>query len=160
MSSVHDRITKWLDQEGVSYQQSAHAPTLTSADSARERGDDLAIGAKALLLKVGKDFGIYVLSAAQKLNSKAIKQHHSAKKLRFATPEELLERTGLLPGAVPPFGEPVFTLPLYVDTSLPELERIAFNAGSLTQSLGLATADYLRVARPEIFSFSKTDIMP
>lgn len=155
MIPVYDRILAWLDTSGVPYTTHEHEATYTSADSARERSDALDIGAKALVLKVGVDFGLYVLSAASQLDSKAIKKYHGAKKVRFANPAELLELTGLTPGAVPPFGSPIFALPLYVDPSLSQLERIAFNAGSHTQSLGLATADYLRIAQPQQFSFSR-----
>jgi Ala-tRNA(Pro) deacylase len=48
------------------------------------------IGGKALVVKVGEDFRLFVLSAARKLDSLAIKQHFAEKKLRFASPEELL----------------------------------------------------------------------
>ena len=48
---------------------------------------------------------------------------------------ELSERTGLVSGDVPPFGEPVLPFPLYADESVFENPRIAFNAGSLTDSI-------------------------
>ena len=62
--------------------------------------------------------------------------------------------TGRVPGSVPPFGEPVLPFPLYIDESIEANERIAFNAGSLTDSLVLGTEDYLRVACGELFRFS------
>jgi prolyl-tRNA editing enzyme YbaK/EbsC (Cys-tRNA(Pro) deacylase) len=44
---------------------------------------------------------------------------------------------------------------LYVDAGVTENERIAFNAGSLTDSMILAVDDYLRVASPtRIMEFS------
>ena len=61
---------------------------------------------------------------------------------------------GLPPGAVPPFGKPIFELGLYVDKSVLENEYIAFNAGSLTKSIKLRVADYLKVAHPIIIEFS------
>ena len=39
------------------------------------------------------------------------------KNIRFATPQEVFETTGCLPGAVPPFGK-IFGLKVYVDRSL------------------------------------------
>ncbi len=106
------------------------------------------------MLKCGDSFSIFVLSAALKLDSQAVKKRLGVRSLRFATAEELLELTGLVPGSVPPFGEPVLPFPLYVDESIEANERIAFNAGSLTDSLVLGTEDYLRVARGELFRFS------
>jgi len=68
--------------------------------------------------------------------------------------------TGLVPGAVPPFGRPILERPileldLYVDRSILENERIAFNAGSLTDSIIMNTKDYIMIANPQIFHFSK-----
>lgn len=148
-------ITTRLDEAGIEYRQLHHEPTRTSEDSARVRGESLASGGKALLLKTGDDFRLFVFSAARKLDSAAVKKLFDLRKLRFATPEELAEQTGLVPGAVPPFGEPILPYPLFVDTSITENERIAFNAGSLTDSIITSVDDYVRFAAPEIFSFSK-----
>ena len=80
------------------------------------------------------------------------------KKFRFATPQELAA-FGLVPGAVPPFGEPVLPLALHVDPSVLANEVIAFNAGSLTESIILSIEDYSRLAHPDVFRFAK-DIEP
>ena len=66
-----------------------------------------------------------------------------------------MDLTGLVPGSVPPFGKPVLDLELYVDNSIVHNEKIAFNAGSLTNSIIMSTKDYLDVAHPQIFPFSK-----
>ncbi|RMG29353.1 MAG: hypothetical protein D6730_04025 [Bacteroidetes bacterium] len=152
---MFEQICQWLDEHEVAYRSVHHEPTPTSEESARARGEDLKTGGKALLLKVGKQFHLFVLSAARKLDAPAVKKKLGAKKLRFASREELHQLTGLQPGAVPPFGKPFFELQLYVDTSIPENEKIAFNAGSLTDSVIMKTTDYLRLANPIIFSFSK-----
>ena len=149
------RIRTFLRENAVPFRELRHEPTRTSEDSARVRGEPIEIGGKALLLKVDDDFRLFVLSAALKVDSQAIRERLSARRSRFATPEELLELTGLVPGSVPPFGRPVLPFDLYVDESIAKNDRIAFNAGSLTDSMFLSTADYLRVARPEVFLFSK-----
>ncbi|MGA7616376.1 MAG: YbaK/EbsC family protein [Thermoanaerobaculia bacterium] len=146
-TSITARLRTWLDAEGVSYRFVEHEPTRTSEESAAARGERLEIGAKALLLKADETFVLMVLSAARKLDSHAVRKHFGASRLRFATREELLERTGLPSGAVPPFGPPIFDLPLYIDRSVTSNEKAAFNAGSLTCSIIMPTADYLRLAR-------------
>ena len=147
-------ILEFLDGEGITYRRISHEPTRTSEDSARARGETLETGGKALLLKAGEDFSVFVLSAALKLDSQAVKKRLGVKSLRFATADELMDLTGLVPGSVPPFGEPVLPFPLFVDESIEANDRIAFNAGSLTDSVVLSTVDYLRVAGGEIFRFS------
>jgi Ala-tRNA(Pro) deacylase len=162
------RILDFLDGHNIKYTTIHHQETHTSEESARVRSVPLKTGGKALLLKVpgtsGPTFSLFVMSASCQLNSKAIKKELKATKkknggIRFATPDELKSITnGLVPGAVPPFGTPIFTTiqDLYVDTSILENERIAFNAGSLTDSVLMSVPDYIRIANPtKIFTFSK-----
>lgn len=154
-NAVFPAIVDLLDRHSVSYRQVRHAPTSTSAESAEARGEDLAVGGKALVLKVDDRFSLFVLSAALKVDSAKIKRYFGARRLRFATPEELFQLTGLVPGAVPPFGDPITPFELYVDPSIGQNERIAFNAGSLTDSLVMQAREYLDLAGATTFEFSK-----
>jgi Ala-tRNA(Pro) deacylase len=153
-SPIYTRIIALLDERKIVYRAVHHEPTLTSEASALARGESIAVGGKAILMKVDAEFMIFVLSAALKIDSKRIKDHFGAKKIRFATAEELMEKTGLVPGSLPPFGKPVFDIPLYVDTSVLDNSIIAFNAGSLTDSLIIATEDYAALTQPAVFEFS------
>ena len=155
---MHLALCTLLTREGVSYRTLHHEPTFTSEDSARVRGEDVRIGGKALVMKVGEDFRLFVLSAAGKIDSSPIKAHFNVKKSRFASPEELLRLTGLVPGSIPPFGKPLLPFAVFVDPSILDNERIAFNAGSLTDSIIMSVDDYLRVARPEVFAFSSASL--
>lgn len=62
--------------------------------------------------------------------------------------------TNLVPGSVPPFGSPILPFDLFVDNSIVQNEKIAFNAGSLTDSIIMEVKDYLVVALPNVFDFS------
>lgn len=149
------RIQDWLSGAGIAFRQVQHPPTYTSEESARARGEDLRVGGKALVLKVDDEFQLFVLSAARKLDSGAIKKHFRAKKLRFASPEELEQMTGLTQGEVPPFGPPILPFALNVDESILDNELIAFNAGSLTTSIIMPVREYMRIAAPAVFKFSQ-----
>ncbi|MDE3057680.1 MAG: hypothetical protein KGJ59_06965 [Bacteroidota bacterium] len=151
-----EKIKTFLAEKEIPVTLLHHEPTYTSEASARARGESVAIGGKAIVMKVDNEFKLFVLSAALKIDSKKIKQHFHAKNTRFATSEELLLLTGLVPGSVPPFGMPILKLALYVDSSIERNEKIAFNAGSLTDSIIMTTEDYLRAAQPEIFGFGKS----
>ena len=107
------------------------------------------------MLKVDKDFQLFVMPADRRLDSRAVKRELGARRLRFASAEELLEFTGLVPGSVPPFGEPLLPFPLNLDEEITRNERIAFNAGSLEHSFRMKVEDYLALARPgRVFSLS------
>jgi len=152
---VLQSIITLLDTNDISYRLIHHEPTFTSEQSAAVRGEDLRIGGKAILMKTGDDFRLLVISAELRVDSKAIKKHLGASGLRFATAEELRELTGLVPGSVPPFGRPILPFELYADPSVFANDRIAFNAGSLTDSIVMSSADYRAIARPVEFTFSR-----
>lgn len=154
--SVFETIRRFLDENQIVYRTVHHEPTFTSEESARARGEEVKIGGKAIVLKVGDVFRLFVLSAALKIDSDAIKEHFQTKSTRFANAEELSDFTGLVPGSVPPFGFPILPFELYVDNSILRNEKIAFNAGSLTDSIVMRTSDYLKIADATVFDFSKS----
>ena len=150
-----ENIRDWLNRESVAIREVHHQPTFTSEESARARGEELRVGGKALLMRGDANFALFVLPADRKVDSGAIRRELGLGKLRFASREELVELTGLVPGSVPPFGPPILPFPLYVDVAIESNDRIAFNAGSLMDSMILPILDYLRVASPaKIFAFS------
>jgi Ala-tRNA(Pro) deacylase len=154
--SVLNSIRALLRAHGAAFREVQHPQTRTSEESARARGVPLAQGGKAIVGKCDDSFRLFVFSAARRLSSAAIRRHFDARHLRFATPEELSALTGLVPGAVPPFGHPVLPLPLYLDESILANDRIAFNAGSLTDSIVMDRAAYVEAAQPaEVFSFTR-----
>ena len=157
---VFNKICEYLKEHQISFVHKEHEATLTSEDSAKERGDALSEGAKAILYKVQDKFYLFVLAADQRLDTKLIKQHFKhqglkAKKTRFATADELKELTGLVPGSVPPFGYPILEFTLFVDPSLMENKNISFNAGSLTNSISMTLDDYMKVSNATVFDFTK-----
>lgn len=157
-SPVLTQLTDLLDAAGIAYRRVDHAATYTSEDSARARNEPLQVGAKALLLKADAEYAVAVMPADRKLDSGAVKRMLGAKSLRFATTEELLELTGLVPGALPPFGKPILPFPLFADVSTGrEFGRVAFNAGSRTTSLILQREDWLTIAQPALSSLCKAE---
>jgi Ala-tRNA(Pro) deacylase len=152
---VFESIKEMLMEASIPFKTISHQPTFTSEESAKARGEDISTGGKAIVMKISESFKLFVLSAALRVDSAAIKRHFRVKRIRFATQEELQELTGLVPGCVPPFGMPILRLELYVDNSILQNEKIAFNAGSLTDSIIMSREHYLQIAKPkEIFDFS------
>ena len=155
--SVRERIEAHLRACGSGYQILEHDYADTSETVAAARGTPLHWGGKSLVFKLGKraDFAVFAISGNRSVISKAIRRQLGVSRLRFANPDELLDLTGLKPGCVPPFGQPIFELPLYVDAHIPTQEDIAFSVGSHTASATMKTAAYLAAARPvAIFDFS------
>ena len=157
-NAVTESIFALLDASGVPYQRQHHAAVESSEHAAQLRGVPLAMGGKSLLFKIGRrpDFRLMVISAAQRTDGRRMRHHFGVQKMRFARTEELLAHTGLRPGCVPPFGRPIFDLPVYVDAELAAGEELAFTAADHRVSVRMAMADYLAVARVDgVFDFRR-----
>lgn len=152
-AEIFSLIKNLLILHAIQFKEVHHQPTHTSEESARARGEDISTGGKALLMKVEDEYKLFVLSAAKRIDSHKVRSHFNARRIRFATTDELLQLTGLVPGSVPPFGKPVLPFDLYVDESITSNEKIAFNAGLLTASIIMNRSDYIRIASPKIFQF-------
>ena len=142
LSSTLESIRTLLDEAGVDYDLARHAAVSTAEDAAAARGCSVDIGAKSIVLKTDDEFRLFVLSGSAAVLSSAIRRHLGVRRTRFATADELLALTGVRPGAVPPFGEPILPLPLFVDPGLLEHERIAFTPGDHTVSIIMQSDDY------------------
>jgi Ala-tRNA(Pro) deacylase len=151
-TSVFSRIESLLTQRAVAFQVLRHEPVFTSEEAARVRGTPLASGAKALVCKGEQGFVMFVLPADRKLDSHAVRRAKGWRKLRFASREEVLELTGLVPGAIPPFGS-LFGLPTLCDQRLGQNEVINFNAGDHSISVSMRFADYASLEKPELGIF-------
>ncbi|HMP03111.1 MAG TPA: YbaK/EbsC family protein [Gemmatales bacterium] len=150
---VFERLTERLRAAGIPFTVLTHAPVYTSAEAAAARGTSLGSGAKALVVKAGPSFYLLVMPADRKLDSKKTQAGLGVKSLRFATKEELLERTGLAPGAVPPFGS-LFDLPTLLDPALGQHAEINFNAGDHATSIQMTHADYVAFEKPRLLDMS------
>lgn len=152
---MYEKILAYLDAAAAAYRIVEHPPVRTAAEAARARGTPLEIGAKAIVFKADGVFRLFVLPAARELSSRRIREGLGVSRTRFASREELAERTGLEPGCVPPFGEPILPLELIADPRLVELEEIAFTAGRHDRSIVMGAEDWRRVARPRLVPCSR-----
>ena len=153
MTTVFDRIEKMLNEAAVPFSVTHHEPVFTSEEAARIRGVPLSSGAKALVCKADDLFLMFVMAADRKLESKRFRKLNGVKKLRFATRDEVFQKTGLAPGSIPPFGQ-LFGLATLCDESLADEPTINFNAGDHAISVSMTFADYLKAESPQMASFT------
>jgi len=123
-----------------------HEAVVTSADAAKTRGFELKQGIKALLFTNGEEWIVVDVPADMKVDQKKVAAMlgWSKNKIRMATAEEVLEKTGCEIGAVPPFGH-AQTVPLLVDVGVYENQESAFNIGLRTHSVKIETALMKRI---------------
>ena len=148
-------IKTLLARNGITYQVFEHEPVYTSEQAAQIRGVDLKTGVKALVLKTEEGYYVMGLVAAdRRVDLKKLAEIVKTKKLRLASPQEVLKITGCEVGSVHPFGN-LHGLPIYLDGSVLENDTINFNAGLHTFSIQMKARDLIRVVRPKIEEFSK-----
>lgn len=137
-----------------------HEPVTTSEDAAKIRtGYSLSQGTKALIVKAkvpekGKIFIMVVVPGDQKFDSEKLKGVFGIREVRFATEDEVIEITGgVKRGGVPPFGN-LFDLAVYADQKVFENEKVIFNAGDRSVSIGMFSKDYKEIVNPLVGDIS------
>ena len=132
-----NRIKKLFSEIGIKPLYLEHEPVITSEDAARTRGFELRKGIKAILLTNGNDnWAIVNIPADKKVDAKKVAEHlgWSKSKIRMASAEEVVHKTGCEIGAVPPFGHREM-IAVLVDKGVYDSDENAFNIGLRTESV-------------------------
>lgn len=151
-----NKIREYLDSRGVKYVSIRHSPAFTAsevAQSAHVSGRDFA---KTIVVKVDDGTAMVVLPASRRIVLSDLREMLEAGHVRLASEAEFRD---LFPdcelGAMPPFGN-LYGLPVFVAGSLAEEPEIAFNAGSHTEVIKLAYADFEALVNPVVLEFITT----
>ena len=153
--TVLRRLKELLEGAGVSYEVTQHPEAFTAQEvAAVEHVPGKAMAKVVIVLADGKPV-MAVLPASYRINFDKLKALLGAAAARLASEEEF---AGLFPdcevGAMPPFGQ-LFDLPVYSDQVLCEDERVTFNAGTHTETVTIAYADFERLADPTVGEFAE-----
>lgn len=148
------RLKEFLDSNGVKYVSISHSPAFTAQEIAaltHTPGQELA---KTVIIKKDGKMAMAVLPASFQVDFELLREATGAKKVELATEREFRDRfPGCEVGAMPPFGN-LYDMDVYVAEKLAEDENIAFNAGSHTELVKMAYADFARLVEPKPISFS------
>lgn len=151
------KLREFLDQNSVKYVSISHSPAYTAqeiAASAHIPGQELA---KTVMVKLDGNMAMAVLPASFRVDLDHLRAAAGAREVELATEEEFKGLfPGCEPGAMPPFGN-LWSMPVFACESLAADEEIAFNAGSHTELVRLAFADFARLVEPAVTRFSATD---
>lgn len=139
-------LLKYLDKAEIKYEIVPHKKVYTAYDLAQTLGEKLDGIAKTLLVKVelpkigkkGKHY-ILVIPASYRANLQKIKKALKAKKAELAA-EKALEKLGLEPGAITPFGG-YHKLEVLMDKALFKVQKALVSAGAHTEALRVRVKD-------------------
>lgn len=152
---ISRKIIEILDENKISYESIDHEEALTCKQAARFRKIDISTGGKTILFKDKSDFRLFTLNASLEVDSNKVRKILKSQRLRFATESELMEHCQVQRGALPPIVRDLYPFDHYLDRSLLDNERIAFNCGILTRSIIITMEDFLTLVNPTIGDFSK-----
>lgn len=147
----YDEIIKLLDDRGAKYEVIEHGHVVSVEDANRETGIDPKEGAKALVLKAGDKFVLCVVRGTNKLDYKKVREILGTRKLRFATPEEVIDVMGVEIGACYPFGE-IAGIEMLVDETLSENKKITFSPGVHDKHIYMEWGEYEKAVEPNLQS--------
>ena len=152
--AIIGRLKSYLDKNGVDYHIFYHQRVYTTQEVAAAQhvsGKELA---KVVMVKVGSELAMMVLSASFMVDMDKLKTLFQGKVVKLAREEEF---QGLFPdceiGAMPPFGN-LYDLKVYVDTSLAEQPHIVFQAGSHVETIRMAYRDFANLVKPKVVDFA------
>ena len=150
----YDRLMSTLDDGGARYRVIDHEPEGRTEIVSGYRGNPVASAAKCIvvMVKIGKKQSRYYLAVVPgdaRVSLDALKALAGGTYVSFASTDKAEALAGSVSGTILPFSfHP--DLELIVDPALLEHEEIFFNAARLDRSLALNSADYQKLANPEI----------
>jgi Ala-tRNA(Pro) deacylase len=120
-----------LDRLGVTTVTHAHPPVYTVEEARAHSAGIAGAATKNLFLKdESRRFWLIVMPADMALDLKTLRTRIGSKRLRFASPEELMAHLGVTPGSVSPLAlvnDRAGAVTPVVDTALMATERLAFH---------------------------------
>jgi Ala-tRNA(Pro) deacylase len=148
------KLKDYLDSHGIKYVTIVHSPAYTTKEVAASThipGNQMA---KIVIVELDGDMAMAVLPANRKIVLQDLRDVTGSEQAKFAAETEFQIRfPDCEIGAMPPFGN-LYGMKVYLAEVLTRNNEIAFNAGSHTEIIKMAFADFERLVQPEILSFT------
>jgi Ala-tRNA(Pro) deacylase len=151
--AVVERLRRFLDEQGVSYEVTVHPERYTAQEVAAASHVSGRALAKTVMVKTGGGFAMAVLPAACRMSVQRVRDLLGDPGAAIAGEGEFRDLfADCEAGAMPPFGN-LYGIPVYVDDELAVRERITFEAGTHHEVITMRYADFARVVQPRQAEF-------
>ena len=162
VENVLEKLCALFDEGKARYRVVHHPAGDRSSESvAKVRGTAGGQGAKALVCMAKgngvKQYVLAVLPADRQADLKALAHALGATRAGLCSPEEVMDLTGCILGAVPPVALHEKLLGVADPSLFNRYEELAFNAGSRDVSIIINTEDFHRIVSPREIAFVKTE---
>ncbi len=144
MHDIEQAVLAAADRLGVDYDVVRIDPAFANTAAFCEHyGYSMDASANCIIVtsKTGeKTYAACLVQATRRLDvNGAVRRLIGARKVSFASPDETVALTGMLPDGVTPFGLPD-GLPIYIDADVVDFERVIVGGGSRALKLGVPVA--------------------
>jgi Ala-tRNA(Pro) deacylase len=148
--ACNEKLDSYLREQSMPFQQQQHSIAFTAQEVAASEHLPGDIVAKVVMVFANANMVMLVLPASHRADLTKVAAALGAKDAWLADEHEFAE---IFPdceiGAMPPFGN-LYSVPVFVDRTLTEDETIVFQAGTHTDTIRMAYADYARLVKPQI----------
>jgi Ala-tRNA(Pro) deacylase len=150
-----ERLEAYLRGQRVPFEVQRHRIAYSAQDVATIEHIPNELVAKVVLVFADGVLTMLVLPASHRVDLAHIAPAIGAKEVYLAGEREL---AAAFPdcevGAMPPFGN-LYGIRVYVDRLLTNDERIVVQAGTHTDTISMAYADYARLVQPHVADFAR-----
>lgn len=152
MQTTPEQLLARLAELGIGFEDFHHAPVFTVEESRHLRGEIPGAHTKNLFLRDNKKtYFLVSLEEETAVDLKGLRHRIGARGgLSFGSPEALMERLGVRPGAVSPLcaiNDPEGAVTVVLDAALTRAERIACHPLDNSRTLSLTSRDLLAFLR-------------
>lgn len=150
-----NKLKAYLDEHNVRYVTISHSKAYTAQEIAAVSHIPGRMMAKTVIVWIDGEMAMAVLPASYHVDFAELAHALGASDVELATEREFKDRFPECEvGAMPPFGN-LYGMDVYVARRLAEDDEIAFNAGSHTELIQMAYADFERLVRPKVLRFAE-----
>jgi len=152
--TCQERLEAYLHEQQVSFAVQHHRSAYTAQEVAASEHIPGKLVAKVVVVFADDALVMLVLPASHRVDLTRVGAAIGARSISFAGEGELAATfPDCAVGAMPPFGN-LYHLPVYVDRMLAEDATIVFQAGTHTDTIRMAYADFARLVKPTVVAFA------
>ena len=152
-----DRLRGYLDARRIPYSITCHPNAIRASELAHKEHLPAWEIAKTVVVYADKRYLMIVVPGDRYVDLHELQAALDLKHVRLASEAELAE---IFPdcevGAMPAIGF-LHHLPVFLDSELARESVLTFHAGTHYECIHMRTADFRKIARPEILSLTKLE---
>lgn len=145
-----ERLEAYLRENGVGFEVHEHPSTFTAQQTAAAEHVPGRRFAKVVMVMADDQLRMLVMPAPELVDRERTRAAIGAKEVRIARESDFGSTFADCDlGAMPPFGN-LYGVPVIVDASLGESERMSFKAGMHTTTMTIRYKDFLSLVNPQV----------